>query len=93
MSDHIIKAARSIWGESAILPFAELERFYAIAYAAGMERAAEICEEVIEHPAGHNGQWEGYGPVIAPRDGKACAAAIRAHAKNPPKNKHDGGVV
>lgn len=44
MTDHIIKAARSIWGESAILPFAELERFYAIAYRAGMERAAEIAE-------------------------------------------------
>ena len=43
MTDHI-KAARSIWGQSAILPFAELERFYAIAFAAGMERAAEIAE-------------------------------------------------
>lgn len=43
MTDHI-KAARRIWGESAILPLADLERFYAIAYRAGMERAAEICD-------------------------------------------------
>ena len=44
MTDHIIKAARSIWGEFAILPLAELERFYAIAFRQGMERAAEIAE-------------------------------------------------
>lgn len=43
MTDHI-KAARSIWGESAILPFAELARFYAIAYRAGLEDAAQVAE-------------------------------------------------
>lgn len=43
MTDHI-KAARRIWGESAILPLADLERFWAIAFRQGMERAAEIAE-------------------------------------------------
>ena len=47
MTDHI-KAARQVWGESAILPLADLERFYAIAFQQGMERAAEICEEPYE---------------------------------------------
>lgn len=52
MTDHI-KAARSIWGESAILPFSELERFYAIAYRQGMERAAEIRDRL----AGVTAKW------------------------------------
>ena len=50
MTDHI-KAARRIWGESAILPFAELERFYAIAYRAGLEDAAAICDGLQDIPA------------------------------------------
>lgn len=43
MFDHI-KAARSIWGESAILPFDELAHFYAIAYRQGLEDAAKVAE-------------------------------------------------
>ena len=41
------------------------------------EACAALCEEVVTHPAGYGGQWEGYGPVKTQRDGKACAAAIR----------------
>lgn len=48
------------------------------AVRAERERCAKLCEEVVTHPAGHGGHWEGYGPVKAPRDGRACAAAIRA---------------
>ena len=95
MTDHIIKAAKEAgfdWTDLGVQDRLAFARFYAIAFAAGMERAAEICGEVIEHPAGHNGQWEGYGPVIAQRDGKACAAAIRAHAQNQPIATHKEGA-
>ena len=43
MTDHI-KAARSIWGESAILPFDELERFWALARNQALEDAAKIVQ-------------------------------------------------
>ena len=51
----------------------------AIEAAASDEReaCAALCEEVVTHPAGHGGAWEGYGPIKAQRDGKTCAAAIR----------------
>jgi hypothetical protein len=50
--------------------------------AADEERdaCAALCEEVVTHPAGYGGQWEGYGPVKTQRDGKGCAAAIRARS-------------
>ena len=48
--------------------------------AAEREACAALCEELVTHPAGHGGQWEGYGPVKTQRDGKACAAAIRARS-------------
>lgn len=76
MSDHIIKAARRIWGESAILPLADLERFYAIAFAAGMERAAEIVETTKEW---RGGKWVS---TLCPMTTEAIATAIRAHAQN-----------
>lgn len=41
------------------------------------EACAALCEEVVTHPAGYGGQWEGYGPVKTQRDGNGCAAAIR----------------
>jgi hypothetical protein len=89
MTDHIIKAAQeagfTLQRDERL--FREmLERFYAIAFKAGMERAAEICE------AKH---------AIRARDGfpreastaRALATAIRAHAQNQPKNVHDTGNV
>lgn len=82
MTDHI-KAARSIWGESAILPFDELERFYAIAFKAGMERAAEICDEAGVEPTSR------YPSTQA----KQLADSIRAHAQNQPESIHDTGNV
>lgn len=41
------------------------------------ERCAKLCEETVKFSAGHNGQWEGYGPVETTRSGKECAEAIR----------------
>lgn len=55
----------------------ELLKFAELVAAAGREECASLCEEVVTHPAGYGGQWEGYGPVKTQRDGKACAAAIR----------------
>ena len=42
------------------------------------EECAKLCEVKLEYPAGHGGQWEGYGPVKKTRSGEECAAAIRA---------------
>lgn len=55
----------------------ELLKFAELVAAAEREECAVMCEEVVTHPAGYGGQWEGYGPVKTQRDGKACAAAIR----------------
>lgn len=43
-----------------------------------IEACAKVCEEIVTHPAGYHGQWEGYGSVKAVRDGNACAVAIRS---------------
>lgn len=90
MTNKIIDAAREAGGTTytnrhhdgtacAFGPEA-LERFYAIAYRQGLERAAEICELV---PPDY------YGATAE------CADKIRAaaHAQNQPKNEHDGSVV
>ena len=72
---------RRIWAKHAPNIGGTLEyarEVYAIAYRAGMERAAEICESL---------ELDYYGM----RD--ECAAAIRAHAQNQPKTTHDGSVV
>jgi len=45
--------------------------------AAENEACAQLCEEEVTYPAGHGGQWEGYGPVKTTRSGKECATAIR----------------
>ncbi len=50
------------------------------AQAAEREACAKLCEEIVTYPPGHGGQWEGYGEVKCTRDGKACAAAIRARS-------------
>lgn len=44
------------------------------------EEDVKICEEVVTFPAGHGGQWEGYGPIKTQRGGLDCAAAIRAQS-------------
>ena len=56
----------------------------AVADLIATERAAcaALCEEVVTHPAGYGGQWEGYGPVKTQRDGKECAAAIRERSND-----------
>ena len=41
----IIKLAREIWGETAILPFYEIERFATLVAAAEREACAQICAE------------------------------------------------
>lgn len=45
------------------------------------EACAALCEEIITYPAGHGGQWEGYGPVKAARSGQECAAVIRSRGQ------------
>ena len=66
----IIKLARKVWGESAILPFAELERFAELVAAQEREACAKVCE----------------AEDVAPTDDavgvQSCIAdAIRARAK------------
>ena len=70
MTDHI-KAARSIWGESAILPLADLERFWAMARNQALEDAAKVCET----------EWSNVAEKLYGQD---CAAAIRARMKETP---------
>ncbi len=43
--DTIIKLARRTWGESAILPFDELERFAQAIYRQGLEDAAQLADK------------------------------------------------
>lgn len=79
MTDHIIKAAKDA-GATRAYPEAQssrddaylvgqqfLERFYAIAYRQGMERAAEICEG--QHEEDRPGDY-------------AYAIRAEAHAQN-----------
>ena len=68
----IIKLARKVWGESAILPFAELERFAELVAAQEREACALKCvaSELIDTPTRHE--------IAVVRK---CAAAIRARAK------------
>ena len=76
MNDHI-KAARQVWGESAILPFDEIQRIYLIAYRAGMERAAEIAE-ARKHITPDWQLDQHYNQACT-----HCAAAIRASKDTP----------
>lgn len=57
------------------------QRVWNEAQKAEREECAKVCEETITYPAGHGGQWEGYGPVTTTRGGKECAAAIRARGE------------
>lgn len=41
------------------------------------EACAKVCEEIVTFPAGHGGQFEGYGSVKVARSGIGCAMAIR----------------
>lgn len=92
MTDHI-KAAKAAGGTTytnryypgetacAFGPEA-LERFYTLAYRAGMEMAADLCSHlVLSHPGN------------AAATAMQIEQAIRAHAQNQPKNEHDGSVV
>jgi hypothetical protein len=111
MTDHITKAAKEAGGTTytnrhypgetacAFGPEA-LARFYALAFKAGMERAAEICDRL----AGVTAKWpeasegltaetkfvRGVGDCMA-TFGEEIRA--EAYAQNPPRNEHDGSVV
>lgn len=63
--DDIIRMARSVWGESAILPFADLERFAALVAEAEREECAKVCDVL-------------YASTKRAFDHRAVAAAIRA---------------
>jgi hypothetical protein len=58
--------------------------FYAIAFKAGMERAAEICDK-------RGGQFFDESPFAV--ECHQLADSIRAHAQNQPKPTHDSSVV
>ena len=58
--------------------------------AAEREACASLCEEVVTHPAGYGGQWEGYGLVKTQCDGLACAAAIRERSNAPELTRAKG---
>ena len=104
MTDHIIKASkeagiefqqhRGITGRVNTMTCGSqnieaLARFYAIAYRAGMERAAEIAAIHSQYPI-ENDFDRGYS-----KGSRDASDRIRAeaHAQNQPKNVHDVSVV
>ena len=48
-----------------------------------LEIAAQACEKKVMRPAGHNGQWEGYGPLADFMTGEECAAKLRSMIGKP----------
>lgn len=101
MTDHIIKAAKEAgfdWTDLGVQDRLAFARFYAIAYRAGMERAAEICDRL----AGVTAKWpeasegltaetkfvRGVGDCMA-TFGEEIRA--EAHAKNQPESTHHTG--
>ena len=44
--DEIIRMAREVWGERAVLPFNDLKRFAALVAAHEREACAKVCEEI-----------------------------------------------
>lgn len=81
-------AATQSWGEPHPNWADEYDRkLYAIAYRAGMERAAEIAE-ARKHITPEWQLDQHYNQACT-----HCAAAIRAHAKNQPESTHDTGNV
>ena len=90
--DHIIKAAEQAGfaNQYPTAPMLEMfERFYAIAFRQGMDRAAEKIETTKEW---RGGKWTS---TLCPLTTEAIADAIRAeaHAQNQLKNVHDTGNV
>jgi len=60
--DDIIRMARKIWGESAILPFDDLERFAALVAAHEREECAKVCDVssvMLENPYDYLGGTDG----------------------------------
>lgn len=93
MTEHIIKAAlEADFSEHDIFGIEgpKFAAFYAIAYRAGMERAAEIAETcggtVSMFATSKDARTHNNAVTL-------CANSIRAHAQNQPKNVHDGSVV
>lgn len=43
--DDVIRMAREVWGQTAVLPFADLERFAVLVAAHEREECARVCEE------------------------------------------------
>lgn len=66
---------RAVYSVEQLAAAALRAREFAVQYA--LEEAAVLCAEIKEYPAGHTGQWEGYGPVRATRSGEECAEALR----------------
>lgn len=98
MTDHIIKAAREagfvVQRDEWVLQ-TMLRTFYDIAFAAGMERAAEICEGIADDYEKREGRKYPEMKSDAQTGASDCEYAIRAeaHAQNQPKNVHDTGNV
>lgn len=68
--EDIIRMARKIWGERAVLPFNELERFAALVAANEREECARVCEWLI-----------GWQTAEERQAVDICAEAIRARGE------------
>ena len=44
--DDIIRMARKVWGDQAVLPINDLERFAALVVAAEREECAKLCDVI-----------------------------------------------
>jgi hypothetical protein len=69
----IIKLAREIWGETAILPFYEIERFAALVAERERAECAKVCESI-------GARRDQYADPVGAGAADECAAAIRARS-------------
>ena len=69
----IIKLAREIWGETAILPFNDLERFAALVAAHEREACAKLAQATV---------CDTHTPTGVKIYGTRAAAAIRARSES-----------
>jgi len=62
--EEIIRTAREVWGERAILPFNELKRFAALVSAHEREVCAKVCDDLYKHDRKSSGYDEGWNAAL-----------------------------